>query len=62
MVKYFKDGLKEIIGDGVDLLFCNFEEAMIWTGCETVEETAEQLKKDCHKLLYDTRKRRGFSL
>ncbi len=45
MVKYFKDGLKEIIGDGVDLLFCNFEEAMIWTGCETVEETAEQLKK-----------------
>jgi len=45
MVKYFKDGLAEMVGEGVDLLFCNQEEAMLWTGCETVDETAEKLKE-----------------
>lgn len=45
MVKYFKDGLGEILGDGVDLLFCNREEAQLWTGCESAEEAAEKLKE-----------------
>ena len=45
MVKYFGDGLKEMAGEGVDLLFCNREEASIWTGCDTVEAAAEALKK-----------------
>lgn len=45
MVKFFKDGLKEMVGEGVDLLFCNKEEAQLWTGCETVEDIAEKLKE-----------------
>jgi len=45
MVKYFKDGIAEMTGEGVDLLFCNKEEAELWTGCEGVEETAEKLKE-----------------
>ena len=31
MVSFFKDGLLEIIGDGVDLLFCNEVEAIQFT-------------------------------
>jgi len=45
MVKYFKDGMKEMVGDGVDLLFCNAEEAMLWTDCDNVNEAAEKLKR-----------------
>ncbi|MEY8247383.1 MAG: adenosine kinase [Bermanella sp.] len=30
MVQFFKDGLSEMIGDGVDLLFCNEEEALLF--------------------------------
>lgn len=45
MVKFFKDGLKEMIGDGVDLLFCNKEEGQLWTGCESVDDIAEKLKE-----------------
>ncbi len=47
IVKFFKDGLKEMIGSGVDLIFCNEEEAMMWTEATTVEKAAELLKKDC---------------
>lgn len=45
MVKYFREGLQEVVGDGVDLLFCNEEEAMLYTGKESVEEAREELKK-----------------
>lgn len=45
MVKYFSKQMSEIIGDGVDLLFCNDEEAMIFTGTDTVADAREELKK-----------------
>ncbi|RAV99730.1 adenosine kinase [Pseudochryseolinea flava] len=45
MVKYFGDQMREIVGAGVDLLFCNDEEAMIFTGTATVNEAREALKK-----------------
>lgn len=44
MVSFFRDGLTEMLGDGVDLLFCNREEALSWAQCETIEAAAEQLK------------------
>ena len=31
IVSYFKDGLKEIIGEKIDLLFCNEAEALAFT-------------------------------
>lgn len=37
MVTYFKDQVSEMIGDGVDLLFCNEQEAITWTGEESIE-------------------------
>ena len=45
MVKYFKDGLAEMVGEGVDLLFCNKEEAFLWTDCEDVDSACEKLKE-----------------
>lgn len=45
MVKYFSKQMEEIVGAGVDLLFCNEEEAMIFTGTNSVAEAREALKK-----------------
>jgi sugar/nucleoside kinase (ribokinase family) len=44
MVKYFKDGLCAIIGDKVDILFCNESEALLFTETETLVEAKEKLK------------------
>ena len=44
MVQFFRGGLQEMIGDGVDLLFANDVEAKEWSGKETVEEAIEDLK------------------
>lgn len=35
MVQFFKTGLSELIGDGVDILFCNQVEASLFTGENT---------------------------
>lgn len=45
MVKYFGDQMHELVGDGVDLLFCNEEEALLFTHTETMGEARQQLKK-----------------
>ncbi|MFP4063680.1 MAG: adenosine kinase [Halochromatium sp.] len=44
MVKFFKDGLKEMIGDGVDLIFANEEEAMGMAESTDLNEAAAYLK------------------
>lgn len=44
MVKYFPTQMQEIVGASVDLLFCNDEEAMIYTGTNSVTEAREKLK------------------
>jgi len=45
MANFFKDGLKEMIGEKVDLIFCNEEEALSFTESKTMEEAADKLKK-----------------
>ena len=46
MAKFFGDGLKEMLGgNGVDLLFCNTEEALTFTQTQTLEEAIPELKK-----------------
>ena len=45
MVTYFKDQVSEMVGDGVDLLFCNEQEAMTWTGEESIEGALTALSK-----------------
>ena len=45
MVKYFSKQMEEIVGASVDLLFCNEEEAMIFTGTNDLIEAREKLKQ-----------------
>ncbi len=45
MVEFFGDGLKEMIGNKVDLLFCNEDEGKGFVGANSVEEAAEGLKQ-----------------
>ncbi len=44
MVQFFRDGLLEMIGDGVDLLFCNHAEALSFTQTETLNDAIAALK------------------
>jgi sugar/nucleoside kinase (ribokinase family) len=48
MTRYFRDGLQDVIGDYVDLLFCNEEEAKIFTDSADIKEAGEKLKKFAH--------------
>ncbi|WP_370089048.1 adenosine kinase [Ekhidna sp.] len=45
MVKYFGDQMKEVVGDGVDLLFCNIEEAELFSGVSGIEAAKEAISK-----------------
>jgi sugar/nucleoside kinase (ribokinase family) len=44
MVKYFSQQMTEVVGASVDLLFCNDEEAMLFTGTSSVNEAREKLR------------------
>jgi sugar/nucleoside kinase (ribokinase family) len=45
MVEFFRDGMEEIVGDGIDLLFCNEAEAYGWAGTEDMDNTVEAIRK-----------------
>jgi len=47
MVQFFKDGLTEMLGDGVDLLFCNEAEATSYTDTDNVDAALASLKSVC---------------
>ncbi len=44
MVKYFSKQMEDIVGASVDLLFCNEEEAMVFTGTKSLSDAREKLK------------------
>jgi len=45
MVKYFSTQMQEVVGASVDLLFCNEEEAMIYTETDSINQAREKLKE-----------------
>lgn len=47
MVQFFRDGLLEMIGDGVDLIFCNRDEALGFTQTHNLQDACTSLKKYC---------------
>lgn len=47
MVQFFRDGLVEMIGAGVDLIFCNRDEAIGFTQTHSLEEACIALQKYC---------------
>lgn len=45
IVTYFRDGLREMIGERIDLLFCNKHEALSWAQTENLEDAIAALKQ-----------------
>jgi fructokinase len=44
MVEFFKDDLALILGNGVDHLFCNEEEALAWAGSDRLDVAVSELR------------------
>lgn len=44
MVQYARTGLEELLGDGVDLLFCNEQEALMFSETDNLNDAIEVLK------------------
>jgi sugar/nucleoside kinase (ribokinase family) len=44
MIRFFRDSLLEIVGDGVDHLFCNEEEALEWARTDRLDIAVNELK------------------
>lgn len=51
VVEGFKERFKEVVGDSVDLLFCNEAEAKIYTGHDNLMEAREVLKKSAQRFV-----------
>lgn len=47
MVQYAKDGLDAFIGDGIDVLFCNEQEALMFTQHADLEAARQELLQKC---------------
>jgi sugar/nucleoside kinase (ribokinase family) len=45
MVKFCRDGLEQIIGEGVDILFCNYDEASLYTETKELDLALEKLSQ-----------------
>ena len=51
IVQAFKPRFEDVVGASVDLLFCNEDEAMAFTGKDNLEEARQALKKEAHKFV-----------
>jgi len=45
MVKFCRQGLEDIIGEGVDLLFCNYDEAILYSETSDLDSAIAKLSK-----------------
>ena len=61
MVQHFRPQLDQMVGNGVDLLFCNETEAQLYTGCEDTMEAGQVLRQMAHAFVI-TRGARGALL
>ncbi|MEX0962960.1 MAG: adenosine kinase [Pseudohongiellaceae bacterium] len=44
MLEYFRDNVNEVLGSGVDLLFCNEKEIKLWAQTDDFEAACEKMK------------------
>ena len=51
LLEIFPNQMKEMLGDGVDLLFCNEREARLWTGAENLNEACAALRSIAGQLV-----------
>ncbi len=49
MVQFCREGLDIMLEGGVELLFCNEDEALAYTGTESISAAGEGLKKICNR-------------
>ncbi|CAG68219.1 MULTISPECIES: adenosine kinase [Acinetobacter] len=61
MVQYAREGLDEMIDDGVDVLFCNEQEALMYTETQTLDEAFSRLKQKNHTVVV-TQSAKGASV
>ena len=47
MIENFRKNYDQLLGHGIDLLFCNHDEARLLTGAESVDDCVAALKKIC---------------
>jgi sugar/nucleoside kinase (ribokinase family) len=45
MINYCRPGLEAIVGDGLDYLFCNEEEAQVWCGSQDIQVIMGQISQ-----------------
>jgi sugar/nucleoside kinase (ribokinase family) len=50
MVEFFKQGFDDLAEAGVDLVFCNEDEARLWTASRSREEAMTRLKSICPRV------------
>lgn len=51
MVRFFRSGVNEMLGDGVDILFCNREEISVFTGEDDLDAAIAAIKPYAGKLV-----------
>lgn len=44
IIEFFRDGMNEIVGEGIDLIFANEKEALSFTSSETIHDAVEKMK------------------
>lgn len=49
MVENFKANYEQLLAGGVDLLFCNIDEARLLTGAESIDDCVKVLKEICRR-------------
>ncbi|WP_114971277.1 adenosine kinase [Rhodoferax ferrireducens] len=45
MISYCRPGLEAILGQGLDYLFCNEEEAQVWCGSQDLQQICQQISQ-----------------
>ncbi len=51
MVQFFREGMQALIDSGVDLLFCNREEALRWTGANDLNDAVDALRMQAREII-----------
>ena len=51
MVKYFREEMEAVVGASVDLLFCNEEEALLFTQTDNLADARKELRKVAKKFV-----------
>jgi fructokinase len=49
MLEYFRDDVNDVLGNGVDLLFCNEQEILLWAGTPDLDSACEQMKQKARR-------------